>query len=81
LQRPECRCITQVLLCRGDPAAELLAQIARQQVSVVALGWHGALGEGRARVLKRLLDEAECALLVVRHEPRPMARLLIDEDL
>lgn len=80
-QHPECHCIAQVLLCRGDPAAELLAQIAQRASSVLALGWHGALDPGRAQVLKRLLEKAECPLLVVRQAARPSARLKVGEEL
>lgn len=75
------RPIAQVLLCHGDPAAQLLAQVARRGASVLALGWHGRLGAGRAQVLKRLLDEAECPLLVVRQVARPTAHLKVGEDL
>lgn len=74
-------CIGHVLLCRGDPADELLAHIAQRRASVVALGWHGALGAGRALVLKRLLDEAECPLLLVRQAARPASRLKVGEEL
>ena len=42
--------------------------------SVLALGWHGTLAEGRAPVLKRLLEEARCALLIVRGTEHPKAR-------
>lgn len=80
-QHPECRCIAKVLLCHGDPAAEVLAHIAQRRSSVLALGWHGALTAGRAPVLKRLLDEAECPLLVVRQAARPTARLKIGDEL
>jgi len=74
-------CIGQVLLCRGDPADELLAQVAQRRAGVVALGWHGTLGAGRALLLKRLLDEAECPLLLVRHAARPASRLKVGEEL
>jgi len=61
----EMGCIGEVLLCRGEPASALLEQAARLGSSVMALGWHGALGVDRALVFKRLLEEAQCALLVV----------------
>jgi nucleotide-binding universal stress UspA family protein len=77
----ECRCIVEVLLCRGDPAAELMKQLAERRSSVLALGWHGRLAQGRAPVLKRLLDEAECPVLLVREASRPRARLKVGEEL
>lgn len=71
----------EILLCRGDPAASLLEQVARHHSSVLALGWHGALGTGRAPVLKRLLEEAECALLLVRETAGVRARLKVGSAL
>lgn len=73
----ECHCINRVLLRRGDPAAVLLEQVRQHSASVLALGWHGALGTGRALVFKRLLEEAECALLLVRRRERSPARLKV----
>lgn len=73
--------IAQVLLCRGDPAAQVLDHLARERAAVVALGWHGSLDDGRALVLKRLLDEAQCPLLVVRQAPQTQARLAIGEEI
>jgi nucleotide-binding universal stress UspA family protein len=69
----EAHCVDEVLLRRGDAATVLLAEAAQRHSSVVALGWRGALGAGRAQVFKRLLLEAECALLVVRR-PNHAAR-------
>ena len=77
----ECDCVDQALLRHGDPAEMLLEQAARQASSVLALGWHGALGAGRALVLKRLLEQAECALLLVRKMERSSARLKVGEEI
>ncbi|NEX63678.1 universal stress protein [Noviherbaspirillum galbum] len=75
----ESGCIEQVLLRHGDPADILLAQVECQGCSVLALGWHGALGAGRALVLKRLLEEAGCALLLVRGVERQAVKLNVGE--
>jgi nucleotide-binding universal stress UspA family protein len=77
----ECHCIKQVMLRRGDPAAVLLEQARQNTASVLALGWHGALGTGRALVLKRLLEEAECPLLLVRKRERSPARLKVGKEM
>lgn len=77
----ECLCIEQVLLRKGDPAAVLLEQAVRRSSSVLALGWHGTLGTGHALVLKRLLEEAECALLLVRRLERLRARLKVGKEI
>jgi nucleotide-binding universal stress UspA family protein len=77
----EGRCVNHVVLARGDPAAVLLEELARGRTSVLALGWHGALSSGRAPVLKRLLEEAECALLIVRASERSPSRLKVGEEL
>jgi nucleotide-binding universal stress UspA family protein len=63
----ECSYVDEVRVRRGDPATELLAEIASSRSSMLALGCHGALVETRAPVLKQLLTRAECPLLVV-HE-------------
>jgi nucleotide-binding universal stress UspA family protein len=73
--------IHEVLLCRGDPADELLELLLRRPASVLALGWHGVLGAQRAPVLQRLLEEADCALLVVRGSERARARLKVGAQL
>jgi nucleotide-binding universal stress UspA family protein len=77
----ESRCVHQVLLRRGDPARSLLEHIASSGTSLLALGWHGALGSGRAAVLKRLLEEAACALLLVRTAETSAARLKVGEEM
>lgn len=78
----EAHCIHEVLLRRGDAAAALLEEARQRGSSVIALGWHGALDAGRALVLKRLLRDAGCALLVVRRPPRaPRARLKVGSAL
>lgn len=73
-EKTRCR-IHKALLCRGDPARVLLEETARLGSGVIALGWHGSLAAGRAPVLKRLLDEARCALLIARANEYPHARL------
>jgi nucleotide-binding universal stress UspA family protein len=74
------RCIAQAMLRPGDPAAVLLEQVAAHQASVLAIGWHGALDAGRALVLKRLLRQAECALLLVRGNESARATLKVGEE-
>lgn len=78
-ERAELAC--EILLCRGDPGSVLLEQIAKHHSSVLALGWHGELGTGRALVLKRLLEEAECALLLVREIKHFRAQLKVGRDI
>ncbi len=77
----EADCIGDVLLRRGEPASVLLDEAARHRSSVLALGWHGSLGPGRALVLKRLLDHAECALLLARGDEHPRARLKVGSEI
>jgi nucleotide-binding universal stress UspA family protein len=77
----QAQCVQAVLLRRGEPASVLLADAARLGSSVLALGWHGSLEAGRANVFKRLLEEAECALLVVRGPERSRARLKVGSEM
>lgn len=74
-------CVSQALIGRGDPAGVLLEQVTVHASSVLALGWHGAFGTGHALVLKRLLEQAECALLLVRGSERSTARLKVGEEI
>ena len=77
----ESHCVDELSFARGDPATALLNEIAHRRASVLALGWHGSLDGGRAPVLKRLLDEAECALLIVRGDERSSARLKVGSEI
>jgi nucleotide-binding universal stress UspA family protein len=74
-------CLGQMVLRQGEPASILLEEAQRLESSVVALGWHGAFGAGRAPVLKRLLDEAAFPLLLVREAQRARARLRVGTDI
>ena len=74
-------CVNQAVIGRGDPSAVLLEQVAVHASSVLALGWHGAFGTGHALVLKRLLEQAECALLLVRGSEQSTARLKVAEEI
>ncbi len=72
--------VDNVALCLGEPATEL-AKVARQRgASVIALGWHGALGAGRAPVLKHLLDKAESPILLFKEMPKTQARLKVGDE-
>jgi nucleotide-binding universal stress UspA family protein len=77
----EAKCVGEILVRRGDPASVLLEQVSLHRSSVLALGWHGALGAGRALVLKRLLEKAGCALLLVRQTDHFRARLKVGRDM
>lgn len=72
------RCgIAQVVFSPGDAASGLLAEVQHRNASVLALGWHGTLAHGRARVLKQLLERAECPLLLVREPGRQAVTLKV----
>lgn len=77
----EAQCVDHVLLADGEPAAVLLEQVARTESGVLALGWHGSLGAGRAPVFRKLLGTAECALLLVRSAERSGAILKVGNEI
>lgn len=77
----ECRQVEQALIRYGDPAKILLKQVALDNYSVLALGWHGSLDEGRALVLKHLLEQAGCVLLIIKGVSEAGSTLLIRERL
>jgi hypothetical protein len=49
----------------GDPASEVMAMAAVEDVDVIALGWHQELGPERAGVIRRVLAEAGRPVLLV----------------
>ncbi|HEX5458538.1 MAG TPA: universal stress protein [Steroidobacteraceae bacterium] len=65
----QCRRITDVALLRGDVAMALLREAEGNDVSVIAIGWHGTLLGGRARLVKHLLSAITCPILLVKIEP------------
>lgn len=54
-----------VTLCQGEPATSVLEQAAISDAGVVVLGCHRAFGPGRAPVIRRLVERADRALLIV----------------
>jgi nucleotide-binding universal stress UspA family protein len=77
----ECRPIADIALCHGDVATELRLLIERKRVSVLVVGWHGRFTEGRARVLKQLLQETTIPVLLVKPAARRPFRLKVGEAL
>jgi nucleotide-binding universal stress UspA family protein len=60
----------RVLLACGNPAAELLRLAERHSTDLMVLAWRGVLKAPRAAVLREIVDQALCPLLVVRAEDR-----------
>lgn len=77
----ERRRITGFHLCRGDVAQELLSLIETERVSLLVVGWHGEFMTGHAEVLKRLLWQARCAVLLVKPQPRDIFHLKVGDAL
>lgn len=75
------RCVREVRVLRGEPARELLELVAQEEASVLVAGWHGDFVAGHARVLKHMLREIGCPVLMVRAAPRAPFRLDMAEDL
>lgn len=72
--------VRKALLHRGD-AGTVLLEASRHGRCMLAVGWHGALGAGRAPVLKQLLDAAHCSLLIVKGSERSTARLKVGSEI
>jgi nucleotide-binding universal stress UspA family protein len=53
-------------LAYGDPAAEVLRVAKEQSPDLLLLAWRGELDEPRAAILKTLVAEALCPVMVVR---------------
>jgi nucleotide-binding universal stress UspA family protein len=77
----ECRRVTDLALCHGDVAAELLELIERRRISLLVVGWRGRFMIGRARVVKHLVQVITQPILLVKPEPRMPFRLKVGEDI
>jgi len=72
--------IDDFCLCHGDVAHELLELIQKKRTSLLVAGWHGNFVAGHAHVVKTLLQETNCPLLLVKASPRQRFRLKVGED-
>lgn len=77
----ERRHIESFHLARGDVARELLRLIDEKQAGALVVGWHGRLVEGHAPVLRALLQQVRCPLLLTRPGPEPPFCLKVGEAL
>lgn len=66
-------------LQRGDIGRELLRLIQELDISVLVVGWHGEFMVGHAQVLKRLIGQVHCPVLLVKPSPPPEFRLKVGE--
>lgn len=62
----ECECIEDVTLLRGDAAEELLKLLEQLDIGLFVAGWHGHFVSGHAELIKRLLREVSCPILMVK---------------
>jgi nucleotide-binding universal stress UspA family protein len=56
----------RVFLAHGDPAAEILRLSEKQSTDLIVLAWRGRWEVPRAGILKDIMREARCPILVVR---------------
>jgi nucleotide-binding universal stress UspA family protein len=77
----ECRRVTELALCHGDVAAELLELIERRRISLLVVGWHGRFMTGRARVVKHLVQTIAQPILLVQPQRRMPFRLNVGENI
>jgi nucleotide-binding universal stress UspA family protein len=77
----ERRRITDFRVSRGDVAHGLLELIEQAHMDVVIVGWHGFLEAGHAPVLKTLLQQLHCPVLLVRRRPKEPFRLKVGDAL
>ena len=77
----ERRHIDDFQLAHGDVAQELLRLIEQKQANVLAVGWRGQFIEGHAEVLKTLIQQAHCPVLLVRPRRKTVFRLKVGEAL
>lgn len=75
----ERRCIEGVALGHGDVSAELLEMITRKHIDLLVIGWHGRFMAGHAQVVKHLIQQVACPVLLVRSAKRRPFRLKVGE--
>jgi len=78
---PECRCIEDVTLHRGETGAALTRLIEEKPPSVLVLGWHGRFMTGHAPVVKRILQVSTSPVLLVKAEAPAPFRLKVGPDI
>ncbi|OFZ53376.1 MAG: hypothetical protein A2428_10460 [Bdellovibrionales bacterium RIFOXYC1_FULL_54_43] len=66
--------------CTGEAAREIVNQMKKRHTSLVAIEWHGRLTRGHARVLKHILRQAHCLILLVKTESHVHFRLKVGKD-
>jgi nucleotide-binding universal stress UspA family protein len=76
-----CRCIRHAALARGNVGAELCSQIEQQEIDVILIGWHGRFMAGHADVVKLLLREVHCPMLLVKPARRAAFKLKVGDQI
>lgn len=66
-----------------DALVELVQDILieHEHVNLLVVGWHGQFMTGHAEVLKTLIWQARCAVLLVKARPRDVFRLKVGDAL
>lgn len=77
----ETGCIDDVVLSRGDVADELLALVHDREADLLIIGWHGTFLAGHAGILRTLLRDASCPILLMKPAPRATFRLKVGEEI
>jgi len=54
---------------RGDPGREILALARRKNVDLIAVSWGGCLEPGHAQVVRQVVRDAPCPILVLPCNP------------
>lgn len=75
------RCsVADLAVSCGEVADELIKLIQSKHVCLLVLGWHGRFVTGRARVLKRLVQEVTCPVLFVKAAPAARFKLRVGQQ-
>lgn len=55
----------KLFLAKGEPGAEILRLAAERDADLIVLPWHGSLASDRALILKAVIRDAPCPVLVL----------------
>jgi nucleotide-binding universal stress UspA family protein len=67
-------------LAQGEVGDELTRLVEEKGIGLLVIGWHGRFMIGHAQVLKLLMREVSCPILLVKPAPRPPFRLKVGEE-
>lgn len=77
----ERRRISDFRLLKGEVSRELSSLIESERTSLIVVGWHGRFMRGHAHVLKSLIQQVSCPVLLVKPQTKERSHLKVGDAL